>query len=666
MSAIDYAALLNRIEVLDILLNSCSYSLKEYFDILFMSIYARKIVTFEFVLKFLVDRNILAQFALAEILAILEKMIILHQYEKYLIICEKLAQMENQLAFKIADIGLNVDLMILSYLSLKIYNINKEKSEINCSKDIYLISKSNSQGTCGNSQAQRDYDDVEDEIREKIINDLKSLNIIKSLDDEEPPEVKSNNSNARIKKNNEHSNAIKFIQLQNFSDKSACAQGIDQGNQRNSQEVFETNLRNNVIKYYDLIIQQLKNYKIQNVESHLDDVIIPHKFIKLLLYMNIHSPLKTILILLTDLIKGFNLDLSELIEEINFSDKSLNSNYIPTSFLNLEKINLKPLKIFLENLLCCSDIILENSKFDFKYSINKKKKEDNYYANWKKYINSFNNHNALSLSLKSFIRKTYKIDSNDESHMHSYNIDDSDDKIFQALLNSNIYSLYLFTKLKNNKNFLHLIFPKLNSNEVFNIILTHIKNNYPRNIKNIISMINDVDHNNLTPIDIAIKKRNYDMIEVYTKIINEFLNINYFLRKDNTNETENNTLHNYHITEKNQPNISNRYSENIIYKIVDVKVNDETKLSIPENYKSYLNNIYHAYELLDKSFSKKNFAFIHSTENKQKNNNYSYNCTNFETNLDSYIANISSSNKIEERSNLHFNYLIFINAILIQ
>ncbi len=609
MSAIDYTILLNRIEALDLLLQKQTFIIEEYYNIIIMSLFSRKIITFEFIIKFLKEKKILEKFSLENLYTISEKAIIIHQYDKFLKLFSSLKEIEENLLFDFKILENNLDLLILGVLSLKIYEANKEKTILSSSREFSLLSRSHDEN------GERDYDDIEDEIREKILNNLKNNENLYNN-----PDTKIGNSNMNEKDllknkcNYGNSNAIHFMKLHNFS---TClnSDNFNKDDNVSSENDRSLNLNNETEKilkfeeYLDNVTKVLientflglidfkktmedkfveeihkeKNVINFNMDNALFKDCLSQKFIKLLIYLKAYEALKSLFNTLSDIANLLSLNIDNLIkesilnEEIENEKDTNSENTIIDSFdriFNIAKFNefTKDTRIraFICSISFNSKLNIPYENFSYIYSLNKRKKEDNYYENWKRHLNNFNNNNALSFCLKNIFKQENSNNENEKS-------------ILMNLLNTKILSILIFCRLENKKNIFHLIFPKSNTFEILDIILKDIKKNFPNNLKKIISMLNSTDNKNLTPIDIAIKKKNYDMVEIYTKIINDFLIESEFDNRDNdiTEEIKSFKLFKNFID-------LNDYKENILYKIINYKIRDDCTIVIPEDYKSYL------------------------------------------------------------------------------
>ena len=129
MSAIDYAVLINRIECIEILLNKYIYSIEEYINILYMGVYSKNKKTFEFVLYWLIKKQIFLNFSFEDIYKIAEKLIIIHQYENYLLLISSMNELNGKgLKIELLDVEEDINLLILSFFSLKVYKTKLEKN----------------------------------------------------------------------------------------------------------------------------------------------------------------------------------------------------------------------------------------------------------------------------------------------------------------------------------------------------------------------------------------------------------------------------------------------------------------------------------------------------------------------------------------------------------
>jgi len=640
MSAIDYAILLNRIEALDILLNKCEYSLEDYFKILTMSVYSRKIKTFEFIIKFLLKKSFLEKFTYEFIFKILEKIIIIHQFEKYHILIQALKDIKGKQDYDLTELEQNIDLLILSAMSLKIFKLNWEKSQIGSSKEFCFIFHQRDEN------AEIDYDDFEDEIREKIINNVKNnenmYNKANKICESQNETYNNVINNSNINNSSKFNNLQECNTMKNdlkSSSKLSTKEEININHENETIIRFEEYLEINIKDLVNLKVIQLKKFmnNFENYRKLEGEIEIPviesdfnagpkkeifsQKFLKLLFIRENYDSLRLIFKELEKISILINFKLDELIEK-DFTNEldsdperdncnlvlikdnvnhTNNNDKVKLNYDYLDRIKNINIKAFISDILFESQITMKQKSFEFIYSLNKRKKEDNYYEYWKKSLDNFNNHNILSFFIKSIFNNYSEANKNENN-------------ILTDLLNSKILSLLLFFKLKNEKNILHLIFPKTNTYDVLNEILLCIKANFPKSIKNLISMINSIDNNNLTPIDIAIKKKNYEMVEVYTKILNDFLINNSFVTINKDSKEEINTNNSI----KNLIDINN-CDDNILYKIVSYSIKDEGFVTIPEDYKIYIKNNRFNIETSIKNINTKLNAQINS-ETSAKNN----------------------------------------------
>jgi hypothetical protein len=636
MSAIEYSVIMSRTNIIEILLNNCKFSKEVYYKIFETSIYSKKFLCFYKLLEIYDNKNIIDNFTYEEIYLVLMKMLIIHQFDKFMKLMEYLALRKkndkDNFKFDLEKLENDIDILLISYLSFNIYKDNSQKFKAdkeNNNKEYTVLTRQ------FDEDGEKDFDEYEDEIREKIImnanfnkskifNYEQAVNIVKK----ERDNININNNNNILKINgncyidsnnnsnngNFNNNLLEFEEfienkLLRFNEKiNLILDDILEVNIIKENIIYE--IDNNNKTYQEILKEKL--YKFTDI-----DLLITHKYIKLLFKMNKFKEMNIIFLKFGKIFDKFSINYNDIISFIDLDiEKNSRNDFDNCEELKLYKnsnnndnnnenennnnnnnennpLNLirKLIKEILSNKN--SNIYILKELFNYSFSINKRKKNDNYFDKWEKPLYNFNNNNILSLCIKELKNENNYTDTNNNNLFI----------LLIEILNSKIFSIFLFEKIKNKRNILHLIFslPFL-AKKLLTELLNFIKKNfnYEKFYQNLFKMLNEIDYKNLTPIDLTIKKKNYELVEIYTKILNDFLMENYFSK-------------NFALVSNQNTNINNTNSlifsdfifrkEEILYKVItiNIEVLNET-IEIPNDFKG--------------NFLKKKFLFLEESLKK--------------------------------------------------
>jgi hypothetical protein len=683
MSAIEYSVIMSRTNIIEILLDNCKFTKEIYYQIFLMSIYCKKFLSFCKLLEIYDEKNIIDKFNYEEIYIVIIKILIIHQYDKFLKLMEFLDLRKNKdknkdsFKFDFEKLENDVDILLISYLSLYIYKENSQKFKAdkdNYEKEYSVLSRQ------FDEDGEKDFDEYEDEIREKIImnanfdkskifNYEQAVSIVKKQRDNININInvdfnKNEDCNTDSNSSSYNGNLNKYIldfedfienKLFKFNEKiniildeileMEIINDIDDNNNDNDNNYIDNHSYNK--NYHEIYKDKLLNFMDVNF-------LITHKYIKLLFKINKFNEMNILFSKLKKIFDKFSINCYDIenfigseeieknsgsendyyIEEFNInSNENYNENKLKDNKTNknnhINNINHKNpkklIKKLIEEILSNknSNIFLSKDLFNYSFSINKRKKNDNYFDKWQKPLHNFNNNNILSLCIKEL---------KSENENNNYNNKDKNNNTFtfinlKEILSSKIFSIFLFKKIKNKRNILHLIFSlPILAKQILVELLNFIKINYNNTkfYQNLFRMLNEIDYKNLTPIDLTIKKKNYIMVEIYTKILNDFLMENYFskdlslisglnkieLEHENSNENKSNTSSNFYDIDNsnNKTMIFSNFNfkkEEILYKVItiDIEVLNEI-IEIPFDFKE--NFIKKNYLTLEESLKKIN------------------------------------------------------------
>jgi ankyrin repeat protein len=178
--------------------------------------------------------------------------------------------------------------------------------------------------------------------------------------------------------------------------------------------------------------------------------------------------------------------------------KQISETFLKT-LIYLNKIDeIKEIISKCEDFIFVEDKILINLENYKKFKISqKRKKTRNVFYQWKDILNTINCNNAISLALSK-----------------------PDEIYFDFILSIKHFHKNLFEKLSDNKNLLHLLFANQNLAR-FKKALNFVEEHFTNKIDLIIHMLDEHDDDLLTPLDILIKHKFFEMVQVYTDFINQ-------------------------------------------------------------------------------------------------------------------------------------------------
>lgn len=186
-------------------------------------------------------------------------------------------------------------------------------------------------------------------------------------------------------------------------------------------------------------------------------------------------------------------------------------------------------------------INVEKKRFGYIIVDKKRNIEKNTYSEeWESLLNEISGNNLLTLSLLK-----------------------TDDFFFEKLIHFKFTQKFFFKKISHDQNILHVLF-QFDSIKRFENILCIIEKRYPNMIHFLIEMLDNLDHNGLTPLDIIMKNKLFDLVEKYTNILNT-------------------------LREKHQINVSSH--NHTFYKIFDFELIQEQELiNLPSQYKNHIDD----------------------------------------------------------------------------
>jgi ankyrin repeat protein len=168
----------------------------------------------------------------------------------------------------------------------------------------------------------------------------------------------------------------------------------------------------------------------------------------------------------------------------------------------------------------------------------KRKKTRNVFVHWgwKEVIDTINHNNVLSISL------TIPVDT-----------------YIDWFVGIKHFQKYLFTKLSDNRNLLHMLFVSGNTHRFLKVIKL-VEGHYPNQIDLIIHMLDEHDNHSLTPLDLLMKHKLFEMVQTYTEYINQL---------------------------RVKHNIPIQHKKDIVYKVQDFFIREENEIITPVEYKEY-------------------------------------------------------------------------------
>lgn len=185
--------------------------------------------------------------------------------------------------------------------------------------------------------------------------------------------------------------------------------------------------------------------------------------------------------------------------------------------------------------------------------------KNNYLKVWDPLIKELIYHNILSMSLT-------------KQHQEVF---------FNTLIIIPIVHKFIFTKFSDNKNILHWLFQQ-NNLEKLNIILQITEKHHKNRIHEVVEMVEEPDMNLLTPLDIIMKNKLFDMVEKYTKVLNDF-------------------------REKHESDMCQKFkSSGIVYKVYDFEIFQGPLIALEPEYKNFIDNRLKLASTLLKKVNKQN------------------------------------------------------------
>lgn len=95
----------------------------------------------------------------------------------------------------------------------------------------------------------------------------------------------------------------------------------------------------------------------------------------------------------------------------------------------------------------------------------------------------------------------------------------SDTEYFEAVLSLPQCHSLVFERLPFHRNILHVLFTGDHVDK-FKQLLHIVSHHFPDRVGDLVAMLDETDESLLTPLDVLIKHKLYDHVEVYTKLIN--------------------------------------------------------------------------------------------------------------------------------------------------
>jgi ankyrin repeat protein len=171
-----------------------------------------------------------------------------------------------------------------------------------------------------------------------------------------------------------------------------------------------------------------------------------------------------------------------------------------------------------------------------------------------------------------------------ENNLLTLSVLKTDDFFFSIIIHYKFTQNFFFKKNSKDQNILHVLF-QFDNIKRFESILSIIEKHYPNMIHLIIEMLDNLDENGLTPLDIIMKNKLFDLVEKYTNVLNL-------------------------LREKHKINVVSH--NHTFYKIFDYELIQEQELvNLPIEYKNHIDDSLRETNNLLKKFSmEKDFKIL--------------------------------------------------------